>query len=102
MLTETQTGSDVCAPFPLCHYSFLAPPCSHFEEIIDDSIEHVNKFPTIQFFSNTQTKSSAYMLSLTECGQDFLNHALWDSHYHALLMEFMKCTIDTLNWSLSI
>ena len=46
-------------------------------------IGHVDNIPSTQFFftgisRNTQSKS--YMLSLTECVQDFQNNALCDTH----------------------
>ena len=49
------------------------------------SIGHVNKIPTMQFFTeisrNTQSKSYI-RLSLTECVWEFRNNALWDTHKH--------------------
>ena len=46
------------------------------------AIGHVNNIPTMQFFTqiSRNTKSKAYMLSLSECVWDFQNNALWHTH----------------------
>ena len=44
-------------------------------------IGHVTNIPTMQFFNgiSRNTLSKSYMPSLTECGWEFQNHALWDT-----------------------
>ena len=55
--------------------------------MIEIQIRCVNNISTMQFFAgisrNTQSKSS--MLLLNECVRESQNHALWDTHKHALL-----------------
>ena len=53
-------------------------------------IGHVNKIPTMQFFSgiSRNAQSKLYMLSLTECVGDFQNNALWDTHLHSIRKGF--------------
>ena len=53
-----------------------------YEPRYESLIEHVNKIPTMQFFTGIfkNTQSELYMLSLTEWVCDFQNNVLWDTH----------------------